>query len=1154
MNPLKKLSSETASKLIDREFTELDAPFSAASLMVSRVAAQRPVVLITPDIPTAHKREEDLRFFMGPQSAFVLEPPDVEPYDLLPTSESTMASRIRAIARLLNHRAGEIAIIPVESLLLRLPPRAFFSERSFTLHVGGESERNALVERLMHAGYQRQPLTEEVGDFSVRGEVIDIFSPSLDLPVRLEFFGDELERIRTFDPQTQRTKEDIREVDILCAREVVLDEAAQRRFLKSVKALADRLNLPSSAREEMANDIRDGRLFAGAELFLPLFHDALSTAFDLINPNSILVLDSPTELEHAVELRLERVEAAFQKRTKSGLVVPEPESLFIQKSELAEAFENFQRIALGSEGKGDVLRIDAKPHTGLRERIIAQMKELSTLKPLAQTLADWRTSGLKVVIAVGTELDKRRLVELLERYDIALHEADSFGEAAELPIAGPLLVSGTAPQTGFVWEEAGLVLITDQDIFGSKEARPKTRYRASQTEIDIAELKEGDFVVHELFGIGIYRGLERVATELGTETDCVVIEYSGGDGLYVPVYRLNQIGKYIGKEGLPRIDRLGSGLWTRVKQRARASAKRLAKELIKIYAERMARSGHRFSPPSELFRELEATFPWRETPDQIAAIEELLSDLQSDKPADRLICGDVGFGKTEVAIRAAFIAVLDGFQVAVLAPTTTLAFQHAQTFKERLSPFGVNIGMLSRFVAHAKRKSVLEELRDGRIDVIIGTHALLSDKVEFSNLGLLIIDEEQHFGVAQKEKIKKLRSTVDVATLSATPIPRTLYMSLAGIRDLSTINTPPENRLSIKTYLIHFDEDLIREALARELDRSGQAFFVHNRVQTIKSVAERIGRLAPDARIAIAHGQMKSRELERIMIGFAQHKYDILVCTAIVESGLDFPTANTIFIDNAHTFGLAQLYQLRGRVGRSWQQAYAYLIVPASSKLTAEARKRLSAIKSFAELGSGFRIAQKDLEIRGAGNLLGAEQSGHIAAVGFELYVKLLNRAIAELKGEQPTEEIAPEIKLQVPAFIPASYIPDGDLRLLFYQRLAAVKDARALERIIEEMSDRFGVIPKEVEFLAEIVGIKLDCIPLRVSELRGSPSSLIAKLDPQTPVSPASLVGMVEANPQLMRLTPGSEVVLSAPAPDPEGQIRWAKNLLNRLKSCVNT
>ncbi len=1152
MNRLERLLREIADRLASCESAVLEAPFSASSLAIACTSLQAPVVVLTPNQQVAARRFEDLRFFLGQRSVFVLEPPDVEPYDLLPVSESSKAYRIRAISRLLNQKAGEVAIVPVDSLLLKLPPREFFVERSFTVRVGEVIERDALVERLMQAGYQRQPLTEEIGDFSVRGGVVDLFSPALDRPVRIELFGDEIDRMRTFDPQTQRTEGDIDEIRVLCASEVVLDDRSGERFLKRLKALADRLNLPSSARDGLADEVRSGRLPIGAELFAPLFHEKLCAVFDLLNPDSILVLDDPAELDRVIETRLDELESAFHRRVKRGFVVPEPESLFVRERELRSSIQRFRRISLGSGTDGEVLKLDACVHVGLREQIVAQMKEFSALKPLARKLAEWRTDGFKVIIAAATESDGRRPRELLEKYDIALHDAASFDEAVSSPLSGPILISGAAPQAGFVWEDAGLVIITDQDIFGSKEAQPKSRYRASRAEIDIAELKEGDFVVHELFGIGIYRGLRRVGTDAGMETDCVLIEYSGGDELYVPVYRLDLISKYVGGEGLPRIDRLGSGLWAKVKQRARASARKLAKELIRIYAERMAKAGHSFSPPDELFREFEATFPWRETPDQIAAIEQVLADLQSERPADRLICGDVGFGKTEVAIRAAFIAVMDGFQVAVLVPTTTLAFQHAQTFGDRLSPFGVRVEMLSRFVSPGKRKKLLEDLRNGRIDVIIGTHALLSDRVAFNNLGLLIVDEEQHFGVAQKEKIKKLKSTVDVLTLSATPIPRTLYMSLSGIRDISTIDTPPENRLSIKTYLIHFDEGIIRRALVRELERSGQAFFVHNRVQTIDSVAERIRRLVPDARIAVAHGQMKSRELEEIMIGFAQHRYDILVCTAIVESGLDFPQANTIFIDMAHTFGLAQLYQLRGRVGRSYRQAYAYLIVPESSKLTAEAKKRLSVIKSFVELGSGFRIAQKDLEIRGAGNLLGPEQSGHIAAIGFELYMKLLNQAVAEIKGERTEEEIEPEIKLQVPAFIPASYIPDGDLRLHFYRRLASVKSTGSLDRIVEEMGDRFGAVPEEVMFLAEIVRLKLDCIPLRIVELRGTRSSIVARLDPQTPVLPSRLVERVRSDRSL-KLTPRSEVVLTARAPEPQDQIRYAKNLLKELRSCVN-
>jgi len=1154
MNQLANLLETIAANLLEHNFSDIIAPFAVESLIASKIASKKPVVLLTHDLPSALKREEELKFFLNPQSVFVFEPPDINPYDFLPTSESTIASRMRAIARILSRGTNEIAIIPAESLMLLLPPESMLANRSFNLKTGEEINRKNLFDKLLHAGYYRQPLTEEVGDYSVRGEVIDIFSASQNMPIRLEFFGDLIERIRLFDPQNQRTKDEIGEVDILCAREIVIDKSSKERFLKGIKELADHLNLPPSAREEMSIEVREGRLFAGSESFLSLFYSELSTTFDYLNPSSLIIVDNPIELQRAIEARWEKIESDFYKKIRAQIVVPEPTSILIRIDDIRAAINRFEHISFGAQEESQqALKIDAQTHIGLRERIVAKMQELDALKPLSETLKSWLKDGLKVIIAVGTESDKQRLATLLGKYAIALFEADSFAESIDLPISMPTLVCGSAPQKGFIWEEAGLALITDQDIFGSKETQPKARFRASQTALELTELKEGDFVVHELFGVGIYRGLEHVKTELGIETDCVAIEYAEGDKLYVPVYRLNLMGKYIGGEGLPRLDRLGSGLWIKVKTRAKVAAKKLANELLKIYAERIAKKGHTTSAPGELFRELETTFTWRETQDQLKAIDEVLADLQSERPADRLICGDVGFGKTEVAIRAAFLSVLDGFQVALLAPTTTLVFQHLQTFKERLEPFGVRVEMLSRFVAQSQRKKIVEELKSHKIDVVIGTHALLSESIKFGNLGLLIVDEEQHFGVAQKEKIKRLKATVDVLSLSATPIPRTLYMGLSGIRDLSIINTPPENRLSIKTYLIHFDDNLIREALIREFERNGQAFFVHNRIQTITSVAARLKKLVPDARLAIAHGQMKADELEKIMIGFAQYKYDMLVSTAIIESGLDFPRANTIFIDRAETFGLAQLYQLRGRVGRSWQQASAYLIVPEKTKLTAEARKRLAAIKSFVELGSGFKIAQKDLEIRGAGNLLGAEQSGHIAAVGFELYMKLLNRAIAELKGEKWEEEIEPEIKLQVPAYIPDSYIPDGDLRLLIYQRLASVKSERALEFILDEIQDRFGPLPKEVELLAEVVRLKLECIPLRILELRGSPSSITAKLDAQTPVAPEQMVRMVQREPQILKLTPQSEIMLLAPAPDPESQIRWSKNLLNRLKICAN-
>ena len=702
---------------------------------------------------------------------------------------------------------------------------------------------------------------------------------------------------------------------------------------------------------------------------------------------------------------------------------------------------------------------------------------------------------------------------------------------------------------GFRLREEGLAVIAEEEVFGPRlKRRGISEIRKKQILTSLAELKPGDYMVHLDFGVGIYRGLQHITLQ-GGEGDFLLLEYAGNDRLYLPVDRISLVQRYIGAEGVePRPDRLGGASWEKAKSRARAAVQEMAGELLKIYAARQVHEGFAFSPQDDLYREFEASFAFEETPDQMSAIEDVIRDMERPKPMDRLVCGDVGYGKTEVAMRASFKAVMDGKQVALLVPTTVLAQQHLETFTARFKAYPVRVEMLSRFRSPKEQKSVLAGVNKGEIDIIIGTHRLLQKDVAFKDLGLLIVDEEQRFGVTHKERLKQFRAVVDIMTLTATPIPRTLYMSLMGIRDLSIIDTPPMDRLAIKTFVARFSDELIREAVLRELGRGGQVFFVHNRVQSIGAMAEHVRRLVPEARIAVGHGQMDEKELEKVMLAFMHGECNLLLCTTIIESGLDIPNANTLIVNRADAFGLAQLYQLRGRVGRSKQRAYAYFLIPGEGAISTDARERLKILQEITELGAGFRIATHDLEIRGAGDLLGGRQSGNIAAVGFELYTELLEEAIRQMKGEDLPERVEPEIKLRIPAFIPEEYVKNPNQRLVIYKKLTQADTDEEVAEVAEELADRFGKLPLAASYLLDVMRIRLQMKALLVKEAEFNGSRLILTFHPKTPVSPDSIVALIRNDPGKCTFTPDYRLVTEIRDTSFEGVLAGTRNLLKRL------
>ncbi len=1094
-----------------------------------------PALVLLRDRAAAAAWRADLEFFLrepdGRPNTRLFDYPayDVAPFESVSPHQAIVAARMACLHALAD-QPNAVMLAPVEAVMNRVLPSASFFAACHTVRVGDLLDREQLMADLLDAGYRMTSLVEDVGEMAARGDILDLFVPGFDDPVRIETFGDEVESIRFFHQSTQVSKARLPLLQVFPAGEAHLGAIHAERFTARVKDLADAQDVPRPRRDRLVEEVTHHIPFPGIEFFTPLLHENLETVFDYLAGKALVVMVEPAEVEAQIDLFAEKVAGRHARAREAGKLCVDPAALYLDAEALRAAMGRFRQLRLGREAYADQIeptRFETETHHGLREEILARAADAHMLTPLVGRLRNWLRGEGRAFLVCRSLAAADRLERLLQNYDLSVEvRADQPFRAALSGGQGltsvPVLLGDLS--AGFVVPGLDLAVVTEEEIFG--ERRRTDTYARAKSEMlsSFADLTEGDFLVHNKHGVGIYRGLIQFAVG-GLQAEFLHLEYAGGDKLYLPVDRLSAVQRFIGAGSAPKIDRLGGTAWEKTKLHARGAARKLAKELLALYAARAARPGFAFPPPDETYREFEATFPYDETPDQETAIRDAIGDLVSERPADRLICGDVGFGKTEVAMRAAMLAVLGGRQVAVLTPTTTLAFQHYNTFRARMSPFGVNVGMLSRFTDPRQRKEVLQKLAAGQIDVVVGTHMLLGRNVEYRALGLLIVDEEQHFGVAQKEKIKQLSQTVDVFTLTATPIPRTLHMSLAGLRDLSVINTPPEDRQAIRTFVTRFDEDTVREALERELNRGGQAFFIHNRVKSIDSVAARVKRLVPHARVAVGHGQMDERQIEKLMVDFAAHQFDILVCTTIIESGLDFPEANTILIDRADTLGLSQLYQLRGRVGRSKRRAYCYLLVPPTGLLTPDARKRLAVLRNFTELGSGYKIAARDLEIRGAGNLLGPEQSGQIGAVGFELYTRLLEEEIKRLKGEEVVEPFECEVAIQVPAYLPEQFIGDVHLRLTLYKRISDARDEAEIEALAGEITDRFGRPPDAVRNLLRIVGLRRRAEKLRIKKIEAGAERIAFEFDESTPIHPARVVQLIAAEPERYSLSPDGKL-----------------------------
>lgn len=1037
---------------------------------------RRPMLVITPGFREALDLSSELAVWLSAEQVFYYPPQEVVPYAVIARSPDIAGQRLQIITRL---ALGEefITVAPIPALLRPLPPRDSFSSRIVKLTVGGNTPLDTVVVLLSEGGYERVDRVEGPGQFAVRGGIIDVFPLVNEKPVRVEWFGDEIESIRYFNTNTQRSEAVAKETLIPPAHEVVVPLG---RISEAMSAIREELaaavaRLRVTGRTKDAATLRD-RIESHLSAMTPALWEIYSPY--LYPPDNLLSYFPKRPLVAVIDAKrvqeaLSGTEAQWRERTQNlletGRLLPGQQGLMFSADDWSGVLASQQVLYLSSLPQSLPGGMIARPTVSISGKPVPSFRGQWDI--FIEELRSLLRQGYRCVLTAATDQRCERLVQALKDEGL-IPLTDTIP-----PPEGFVAVIKAGFASGFIFPGLRLALVTEEEVFGKRKRlarKGEAREGEGEPLSSFTDLKVGDYVVHVHHGIGRYLGIKTLEVQ-GAHRDYLYIQYAGKDRLYVPVDQINLIQKYVGGEAAePKLYKLGGSEWARVKQRVKDSVRKMAEELLRLYAARQALQGHAFPADTIWQKQFEDTFPYHETPDQLKAIEEIKRDMERPQPMDRLLCGDVGFGKTEVAMRAAFKAVADGKQVAVLVPTTILAQQHYVTFCERFEGFPVKIDVLSRFRTRKEQEACITGLRRGEIDIVIGTHRLLAGDVYFKDLGLLIIDEEHRFGVAQKEAIKRLKATVDVLTMTATPIPRTLHMALAGLRDMSVISTPPENRLPVETYVVEYDDDLIREAINQELSRGGQVFYVHNRVRGINRVYQNLQRLVPGARIAVAHGQMPEDELEQTMMEFLDGRYDILLSTSIIESGLDIPNANTLVVEDSDRFGLAQLYQIRGRVGRSSRLAYAYFTYRRDRVLGEVAQKRLEAIKEFTELGSGFKIALRDLEIRGAGNILGPEQHGFIVSVGFDLYCQLLEESVRELKGERVIPQTEPAIELVSDAYLDDTYISDARAKIELYKKISAARTLPALNHVRNEMKDRFGALPEAAENLLRLAEVRI--------------------------------------------------------------------------------
>jgi transcription-repair coupling factor (superfamily II helicase) len=1132
------------------------------------------VVAVARDTQVATALESDLRVFAG-NDLDVLHFPDWEtlPYDLFPPHPEIVSQRIAALYRLPTTKRG-VLVVPVATLMQRLAPRKFIGGSSLVLALGQTFDLASEQRRLEAAGYRNVPQVLEPGDFAVRGALLDIFPMGSPEPYRVELFDRDIESIRTFDPETQRSAHKVEKVNLLPAREFPLTEESVKAFRNTLRE-----RFPIDPRRcPIYQDLKEGTTPNGIEYYLPLFFDHTETLFDYLDENALFVVGE--QALDAADTFWQQAQNRYDSRAHDieRPILPVAE-LYLSAEQLREQLNQRLRVQIVAKGSSEhavdlgtqpapMVPLNRRGETPAEEfkrfvdnypgralivadsagRREALLEQLATSDVRPQVLASWQEF---IARHPGEGRDPAPSELSTKALDSGLRRND---EGVDVP--SKTFITVAALDDGFALTKPAITVLTERQLFGERAQQVRRRKIVARDPEsilrDLSELSVGAPIVHTDHGVGRYQGL--VKLDIGGGGEFLSIEYANNDKLYVPVAQLHLVSRYSGTSPeLAPLHALGGEAWERAKRRAAQKVRDVAAELLALYAHREARPGHVFEYDRGLYEQFAAAFPFEETPDQLQAIEAVIADLASGKSMDRVVCGDVGFGKTEVALRAAFVAATAGKQVAVLVPTTLLAQQHYQNFRDRFADWPVRVEVISRFKSKKEVDAVLAKLRDGQIDVMIGTHRLLQPDVKFKDLGLVVVDEEHRFGVRQKEALKKLRAEVDLLTLTATPIPRTLNMSMSGLRDLSIIATPPAHRLAVKTFVAQYDPALVREAFQRELARGGQIYFLHNEVESIEKTARELGELIPEARVRVAHGQMPERELEQVMLDFYRQRFNVLVCTTIIESGIDVPSANTILINRADRFGLAQLHQLRGRVGRSHHRAYAYLIVPDRRVITADAEKRLDAIASLEELGAGFTLATHDLEIRGAGELLGDEQSGQIQEIGFSLYSELLERAVRALKsGKVPDFDLVnehdAEVELHLAAMIPDDYLPDVHTRLTLYKRISSARDADDLRNLQVEMIDRFGLLPDAVKNLFAVAGIKLaaTAIGMRKLELGEKGGRVLFK--PQPNIDPLNVIKLIQSQPKVYSLDGQDKLRIRMELPGTAERLGAAQSLLTAL------
>jgi len=1096
-------------------------------------AAKRPVVVVVADNKTAELLEPmlkagcELTGAIDPERVVRFPTHDVLPFENLSPHPDVQEQRAAALWKLATG-AVDIVIAPVEAAALKLFDREYYAGLAVQLRRGEEMDIEVLTSHLASVGYTQMDLVEMPGQFTRRGGILDVYSPEQDRPVRVEFFGDEIDTIRRFDPETQRSLSPLDEAQLLPLTETPVTErllAAVHARLSKQRVDFDAASEAENEEEEMAVEAAAAggvSVFPGWEFFTSVAGAEKSLL--TMAPRSVLFVDEPGMVRNQIDRWWNKVEQRHERSGIGSLI--RPEDIYVRPEILQAQLNSQIGLDLDQLGAIDVLDEDSTlGEIELNSR--PTLRFHGSIPALTEQLKSLIQAETRIVLAAPNQGDVERLATVLREYQIPYrlgsrtmrHGGDQVLEEASY-MAGDLrvpVIVRSPIAAGVSFSDANLILFGANDLSDDADVTARPEPKRSKTAAFVSDFRDltiGDYVVHVEHGIAQYQGLKEIVQD-GLSVEFMILEFAEQAKLYVPLTRLDLIQKYRSTDTgpAPVLNKLGSQQWTKTKARVRKAMQDMAAELLKLYAQRHTAEGTAFSKDNEFQREFEDSFDYNETDDQLTAISAIKQDMESTTPMDRLLCGDVGYGKTEVAMRAAFKAVQDGKQVAVLTPTTVLSFQHFETFKKRFSQFPINIEMISRFRTPKEQKVIVEKVETGKVDILIGTHRLLSKDIKFQDLGLLVVDEEQRFGVRHKERLKQMRKEIDVLAMSATPIPRTLHMSLVGLRDMSVIETPPKDRMAIQTVVAKFDEKIVRSAIEVELERGGQVYFVHNRVESIYDIASRIQELVPAARVVVGHGQMGETELERVMLAFMHHEYDVLVATTIIENGLDIPMANTMLINRADRHGLSELYQLRGRVGRSNRRAYAYLLIPPDTELTDIARRRLAALKEFSDLGAGFKIAALDLELRGAGNMLGGEQSGHIEAVGFELYTTMLEAAVKELKGEGSEEQPTTQLNLGIALRIDESYVPEENQRLRLYKKIAGARSESAIREVRAEMEDRYGALPDASVYLLEAASLRLECEHIGVAQVDRRRGELHVRFVQNAAVDPQNLMRLVARN-----------------------------------------